>query len=152
VRAAALHDLRIARLEREREDEGLEDQGDGAGGPDVDLIRPGADRARLERQSGRADAIPLDPGAGDAGEGSDGGEVLGAQAGLLAARPDPVDLEGDAAKDGKRQRRAKDLPAALTPAAVDGQFPHIRYSAFLYYPGPTPAPPPAWGRVTTGTL
>ena len=121
VRAALQDEVRLAFGQQERGQHGLEHQGRAAGRADAEGIVARPNRAGAEHQTPGAQGRPFHFGAADLGCGQDGRQVLLQQARLLPAGTDLLDYEGPARHQGKRQRRAEHLPAALALGTIDRQ-------------------------------
>ena len=112
-------EVRLALGQQERGQHGLEHEGRTAGGAYAEGIVARPHRAGPENQSAGTQGSPFHVRAADLGRGPYGGQVLLQQARLLPAGADLLDHERPARDQGKRQRRAEHLPAALALRAVD---------------------------------
>ena len=108
---------------KRRGQHGLEHQGRAAGRADAEGVVARPDRAGAKHQSPGAQGRPFHFGAADLGRGQHGRQVLPQQARLLPPGADLLDHEGPARHQGKGQRRAEHLPAALALGAVDREHP-----------------------------
>jgi hypothetical protein len=84
-----------------------------AGGADCKRVSAGLELAGPESKLARTDGSADDFAVADFRCGVYGGQVLAHQAGLLAIRADVGDAKGLLRANGKRKRRAQNLPAAF---------------------------------------
>lgn len=109
-------------LARQGEDggDGVEEEGGGAGGPDLEDVVAGRGRMPgTEPEVARAELVPLDLGADENGGGPDRGEMLRLQAGLVTPLTDPGDLEASAGDGREGECGPQDLAAPLPLRTVE---------------------------------
>ena len=94
MRAASQQDLRGSAAERQRQEDGLQDEHRAARGADVDLMMARAQRCRGEGEHRGGDRGPLDSSSTDRGRRMDGGHVLGPKPGVAAAHANVADDDG----------------------------------------------------------
>ena len=99
---------------------GLEHQGDGAGGADLEAKLSRGDRARLEPQVGRAVEGPAHFRPAGHGHRPHRGEVLRLKTRARPTRPDSGDLEALAGERRQGERAAEHLASALSGGPVEG--------------------------------
>lgn len=104
----------------ERQEQGLHDQGGGAGGADIEVVLAGhGGRARHEDEARGADFGAFYLGGTDLGGGLDRHKMLRLETGARASGADVVDFHGLSGDRRQREAGADDLPAAFSVGTVD---------------------------------